>query len=202
MIPGEHGSSDRSLRNCRAVSESVHRDITEDLVVRRFFASLLCLNLIVGLLLLAGCQQETDGTTPLAHSPSAPAPSGGTSSTKDRLLGRWDGSFQLSPKAPIDDFDEATINICKSIRMLVAFHADDRLQMSATMTLPEIGDQTTETSGNWSILAENGDEIRLQALDPDGDPEEISIVFQDDHTFTMIPPNELRSLGMLKFIKN
>lgn len=166
--------------------------------------------LIMGILPLAGCQSSSDAElapsqstaesnepAPMSSNPSAPA-----SDAKGRLLGSWDGAFQLNEDAPLEAFDEATIDICKSIRMLVVFHADDRLQMSASMTLPEIGQQTTETSGTWGILSQNGDEIQLQAFDSEGEPEDVTVVFLDDNSFTMTPPNELRDLGILKFNRN
>jgi hypothetical protein len=170
--------------------------------VRRFLGTTAFLVLGLGWMALSGCRPaSTDEATPLASAVTTPDKAG-ASHAQSRLVGRWDGGFQMNSDAPLDEFDELTVNICKSIRMLAAFHADERLEMSATMTLPEIGAQTSETKGKWKILAENGNEVRLQALDPDGDPEEMTVTFLDDHTFVMTPPNELRDLGMLKFTKN
>jgi hypothetical protein len=178
--------------------------------VLRTFTTLLCLGLITSLTPLIGCQSSSEGEVPSAATSSAPAeptnsnaPVESTpeadSPVRQQLIGRWEGAFELSDTAPVDLFEEETIDICKSIRMQIDFQADNRLKMSASMTLPEIGQQTTETSGEWKVLGQNGNEIRVQAVDPEGEPEEVTIILVDNDHFTMTPPNELRDLGTLRF---
>jgi hypothetical protein len=184
--------------------------------VRRTLTTLLCLGLVTTLITFVGCQSGSEADPSAASSSSASSspgadPSAGSaapspspsaeddSPVRQQLIGSWGGAFELSDSAPVDLFDEVTINICKSIRMQIVFHADNRLEMSASMELPEIGAQTTETSGEWKILGQEGNQIRVQAVDPEGAPEEVTIVLLDNDTFTMTPPNELRDLGTLRF---
>lgn len=122
-------------------------------------------------------------------------------SAKERLKGTWNGVFAVHANAPVESFEGPTVDICKSIRMRVVFHANGKLEMSASMTLPEIGSQTNDTDGHWTVLSEDGDTVHLRSQEGESEPEEVTVVFSGDDAFEMTPPNELKALGVLRFTR-
>lgn len=159
--------------------------------------------LLAALATFVGCQKSgepaagvSDATRPVSLAVQAKP-----RAAKERLAGSWNGVFALHGDAPVEDFEGPTVDICKSIRMRVVFHASGKLEMSASMTLPEIGSQTNDTSGHWSVLSEDGDTIQIRSVEGNSEPEEVTIVFRDDNSFEMTPPNELKSLGILRFTR-
>lgn len=161
-----------------------------------------------GLLVLAaalvsgtGCQKSSGEANGAPSTPVSLSVKAAPKSAKERLVGTWDGVFSMHKDAPVEDFDGPTVDICKSIRMRIIFHESGKLEMSASMTLPELGNQTNDTTGEWSVIAEYGDEVRIRSAEGSSEPEEVTLVFQGHDSFTMTPPNDLKSLGVLRFTK-
>lgn len=149
------------------------------------------------LALVAGCQK---GDAP-ALSVSAPGSSTASSSKQHRLVGSWDGVFAMRADAATGDFDEATLTACKTMKIRIAFHADGTMGMTASMRLPEVGEQSNTSSGKWELVSESGDTVVVRSKEQGSQPEEIELQFRGDDVFEMTPPNQLQSLGVMRFTR-
>lgn len=126
-----------------------------------------------------------------------------SSSTSDshRLVGTWDGQFVFHNDVDKEAFDQVTLEACKSMKLRVTFRSDGTMSMAATVTLPEVGTQSNQSEGKWSFVQRQGETITIRSQEDNAEPEEVSLHFRGADVFEMLPPNQLKSLGVMRFVR-
>ncbi len=167
--------------------------------MRRFTVPSFSL-VLVSSLAFVGCGQG-EGTPALSIPASTTAAAAPADQQQQRLLGTWNGVFAMHADAALQEFDEATLTACKTMKIRIQFREQGAMAMTASMVLPEMGEKTNTSEGRWELLQATGDTLTVRSTEDGAEPEDITMVFRDANTFEMTPPNQLRALGVMRFSK-
>lgn len=122
-------------------------------------------------------------------------------SPQARIVGTWHGEFVLHNNVDMESFDAATIEACKSMKIRITFRPDGTMSIAATIRLPEIGPQSNETQGRWSLVSHQDNEYVVRTEEGNSEPEEVTLYFRNENMFEMLPPTQLNGLGVMRFVR-
>ncbi|GIW96154.1 MAG: hypothetical protein KatS3mg110_4195 [Pirellulaceae bacterium] len=138
-----------------------------------------------------------------SHAPTLSISSGdpNAQSAQARLIGTWNGQFVMHKDADPEAFDPATVEACKSMQIRITFRADGTMSIAASIQLPEIGTQSNETQGKWTLVSHQNDQYVVRTQEGDSEPEEVTLYFRGENQFEMLPPTQLSNLGVMRFVR-
>ncbi len=164
--------------------------------------SWLLLGLLVGGLAL-GCGGEP---TPMsikngvaaAGDASDPKTPDNFAATRERLVGKWQGSFEINPEITDAELPPVHRQQLDSTLMTVDFGGNGQVTMTAEVTFEGMV-RSTDSQASWEVADVEGDRVVVESTEENMAPEQIEIEFAGASEFYMSLPEGQSHIGRLRF---
>lgn len=128
-------------------------------------------------------------------------------SARDRLVGHWDGQFDLNQQEVQRQAGDSNSPLANPLAQLVIggmkaatlkLQFDKTGQMAMTF---KIGPLDQSTRGTWEVVRSEGDQVTIQSQDERGNQKQFDLTFTGPDEFVMRPPEggDTANLGTIRF---
>ncbi|MCO6457623.1 MAG: hypothetical protein J5I93_20160 [Pirellulaceae bacterium] len=128
-------------------------------------------------------------------------------SAHDRLVGHWDGQFDINQQEVERQSGDSKSPLANPLAQMMLggmkaatlkLHFDKTGQMEMTF---KIGPLDQSTRGTWEVVRSEGDQVTIQSQDERGNQKQFELTFTGPDEFVMRPPEggDAVSLGTIRF---